>query len=171
MYFIKLKPIAKMAIAALTFVSCKDAPEADFSFSVSGNDVDFTKTSSGDPETFSWDFGDGETSTIQNIGHTYAASGDYTVTLEVAISKGKDRHSETVTVEGAGTDLTNYPDIPGADGMCVATNTSTWQNGGFFPIKIKVGSGIAFFNSGGNTVSAGSVSVDGNEASIVGDNI
>ncbi len=35
------------------------------------------------PLSWSWDFGDGNTSTLQNPTHTYAATGTYTVTLTV----------------------------------------------------------------------------------------
>ena len=40
------------------------------------------------PYTYEWDFGDGETSTDQRPGHSYQASGDYTVTLTVTDDRG-----------------------------------------------------------------------------------
>jgi PKD repeat protein len=43
--------------------------------------VNFYDTSSGNPTGWSWTFGDGSTSTIQNPTHTYNTSGNYTVTL------------------------------------------------------------------------------------------
>ncbi|WP_281425775.1 PKD domain-containing protein [Methanofollis formosanus] len=43
--------------------------------------VRFTDRSVGDPTAWSWDFGDGETSTEQNPAHTYDAPGTYTVSL------------------------------------------------------------------------------------------
>ena len=44
----------------------------------------FAADASGTPDlTFSWDFGDGNTSTVEDPTHVYAAPGTYTVTLEV----------------------------------------------------------------------------------------
>lgn len=45
-------------------------------------DVDFENVSQ-DYTDFSWDFGDGSTSTDNTITHTYAATGDYTIVLTV----------------------------------------------------------------------------------------
>lgn len=60
-------------------------PTADFSYEISAEnslEVMFTSTAT-DAETFTWDFGDGETSTEENPTHTYAGTGDYDVTLTV----------------------------------------------------------------------------------------
>ena len=46
--------------------------------------VKFTDTTTGDPASWHWDFGDGATSTAQHPSHTYAAPGSYTVVLTVA---------------------------------------------------------------------------------------
>jgi PKD repeat protein len=56
--------------------------EADFSSnaSTSALDVDFTDLSFG-ANNWSWNFGDGASSTAQNPSHNYAAPGTYTVTL------------------------------------------------------------------------------------------
>jgi PKD repeat protein len=45
--------------------------------------VQFTDQSTGDPTSWEWDFGDGETSTAQNPSHEYTEYGYYTVTLTV----------------------------------------------------------------------------------------
>ncbi|MDI6867655.1 PKD domain-containing protein [Methanoculleus sp.] len=45
--------------------------------------VAFTDTSTGGPVSWSWNFGDGNTSTAQNPVHTYTAAGTYTVSLSV----------------------------------------------------------------------------------------
>ncbi len=50
----------------------------------SGNaplDVSFTDISSGSQNTWLWDFGDGQTSILQNPTHTYATAGIYNVSL------------------------------------------------------------------------------------------
>ena len=50
----------------------------------SGNNslsVSFTDTSAGNPTSWSWTFGDGGTSTLQNPVHVYESTGSYTVSL------------------------------------------------------------------------------------------
>ena len=48
----------------------------------------FSSAGSSDPEgqplTYSWDFGDGATSTAANPGHTYVQAGQYTARLTVS---------------------------------------------------------------------------------------
>lgn len=48
----------------------------------------FTDTTSGTPVSWSWDFGDSNTSTLQNPVHAYATSGVYTATLIVVNACG-----------------------------------------------------------------------------------
>lgn len=52
--------------------------------------VSFTDLSTNGPTQWDWDFGDGNTSTIQSPMHTYTTSGDYTVTLTVTNAFGND---------------------------------------------------------------------------------
>jgi hypothetical protein len=52
--------------------------------------VTFSDFSTGDPDGWLWDFGDGGTSTEQNPTHTYTALGTYTVTLTVSNTLGSD---------------------------------------------------------------------------------
>lgn len=69
-------------------------PVADFEgFPTSGNIpliVDFTDLSTGDIDTWEWDFGDGNTSTDQNPQHTYSSAGLFTVSLIVNGPGGAD---------------------------------------------------------------------------------
>lgn len=55
--------------------------------------VNFTDQSTNNPETWSWDFGDGNTSTQKNPSHVYSNTGSFTVTLTVTNQGG----SNTVT--------------------------------------------------------------------------
>ena len=50
--------------------------------------VRFTDTSTGNPTSWNWSFGDGATSTEQNPIHTYTAPGNYTVNLTVSSASG-----------------------------------------------------------------------------------
>jgi PKD repeat protein len=52
--------------------------------------VQFTDTSTVNPASWSWDFGDNTTSTEQHPVHTYTTAGTYTVTLTVANDYGND---------------------------------------------------------------------------------
>ncbi|MGH1387546.1 M14 family zinc carboxypeptidase [Kordia sp.] len=64
-------------------VTVNPSPTPDYTFQVSAADdgeVTFTNTSS-DATSYSWGFGDGNMSTDVSPTHTYAVSGDYTVTL------------------------------------------------------------------------------------------
>jgi len=62
-------------------------PEVDFSATPTSGipplSVSFTDTSKGRPTEWSWDFGDGATSTDRNPGHIYTQPGLYSVTLTV----------------------------------------------------------------------------------------
>ena len=52
--------------------------------------VSFFDSSDGLPTSWNWDFGDGNTSTLQNPSHTYASSGNYTVSLITCNANGCD---------------------------------------------------------------------------------
>jgi PKD repeat protein len=58
-------------------------------------DVSFTDESTGGPVTeWSWDFGDGGSSTEQNPSHTYTVAGTYTVALTVTGPGGSDAETK-----------------------------------------------------------------------------
>jgi len=78
-------------------VSCI-APQADFNFSANSLTLDFSDVSLNEPTSWSWAFGDGNTSTEQNPQHTYAASGDYIVCLSVSSICGNTQRCELVEV-------------------------------------------------------------------------
>jgi len=63
--------------------------------------VSFSGSTSGGnpPYTYSWNFGDGSTSSIQNPSHTYSSAGTYTVTLTVTDTNSSTASdSLTITV-------------------------------------------------------------------------
>jgi PKD repeat protein len=57
--------------------------------------VTFTDASTGTPTAWNWTFGDGNTSTLQNPSHTYAAEGNYTVTLTASNPADEDTKTKT----------------------------------------------------------------------------
>lgn len=72
---------------------------ADFTTSVDELQVTFTDTSEGNPTAWSWDFGDGGTSDLQNPVHAFTVAGAPTVTLEVSNDAGdRDTISRQVRV-------------------------------------------------------------------------
>ena len=58
-------------------------------------EVQFTETSAGGPTSWSWNFGDGGTSTEENPVYTYINPGVYTVTLTVGNAHGSDTRTKT----------------------------------------------------------------------------
>ena len=68
---------------------------ADFSSVVSDGEVSFTDNSTAATSWY-WDFGDGNSSTVQDPVHTYSSNGPHSVTL--TINNGSCSFSETVTV-------------------------------------------------------------------------
>jgi len=96
-------------------VFLEPSPYAGFDVLQSGSSEDFTDTTKSDIliSSWSWNFGDGETSTAENPVHTYAKAGSYTVSLTVVTADGQtDTSTQTVieshsnpTVSGTVTDL------------------------------------------------------------------
>jgi immune inhibitor A len=76
-------------------------PNARYTFSVSGLTATFTnQTTGGDGAmTYTWDFGDGSSSTEVSPSHTFPQTGVYTVTLTATDAQGQsDTYSSTVSV-------------------------------------------------------------------------
>ena len=85
-------------------------PEAGFNVSAQGLTATFTDTSrdvNDDISQWSWNFGDGATSTDANPVHAYAESGSYEVELTVTDSENNsDTFTQTVVVSDVGIELT-----------------------------------------------------------------
>jgi PKD repeat protein len=74
-----------------------DQPTADFTYSINLSEVTFTNLSQNGNSYF-WDFGDGNTSTLENPIHNYAEDGVYTVILFVDNDCGQAIWSESFTI-------------------------------------------------------------------------
>lgn len=77
------------------------APNSAFAFGEAGpctGEVQFSDQSTATPQSWTWDFGDGNSSTLQSPSHVYTASGTYTVTLTVSNTLGADVSTQTVVV-------------------------------------------------------------------------
>ncbi|MBE7175087.1 MAG: PKD domain-containing protein [Mucilaginibacter polytrichastri] len=130
----------KLTLAVLCMIACvlnacqKEAPEPltdlVYSLEVDGNDVKFT-TQTGGLSNFSWDFGDGGTSTEQNPTHTYPGKGKYVATLTASVN-GKPGEASTV-IRIAKTSPVKLDDNSLADWDNVNANVITsGANGGIF---------------------------------------
>ncbi|MCK5820678.1 MAG: carboxylesterase family protein [Bacteroidales bacterium] len=100
---------------AASFFHDQHKPKADFSYSSRALDVVFSNESTGAP-TWYWDFGDGETSRLENPDHSYSVSGTYIVTLHVENKiKSWDESIIEISVDNTGiqdytlNQITTYP--------------------------------------------------------------
>ena len=78
------------------------APVARFSHNTLNTctgDVSFTDESNNTPSSWSWNFGDGQTSTIQNPTHHYNANGTYTVELTATNAFGSGSKTQTNIIQ------------------------------------------------------------------------
>jgi PKD repeat protein len=73
-------------------------PMARFTFNTNKLTAVFEDLSTGNPTSWTWDFGDTQSSTSQNPAHTYSAAGTYTVTLTATNAAGDGEFSRSVTV-------------------------------------------------------------------------
>lgn len=76
-------------------------PIAVFGFEVTtscNNRVEFTDQSTNIPQFYFWDFGDGNTDTVENPVHIYTVSGTYTVTEIVTNNVGSDTFLQTIDI-------------------------------------------------------------------------
>lgn len=73
-------------------------PEADFSYTAPALEATFTDLSKNMPESWEWDFGDGNTSTDQNPVYEYPFSGTYNVQLIATNALGSNTVLKSVTV-------------------------------------------------------------------------
>ena len=81
-------------------------PQASFTYVCASLTCTFTDTSSdadGTVTGWSWTFGDGSSSSAQNPQHTYAANGQYTVTLVATDDQGDDSAPVSQQVTPGGT--------------------------------------------------------------------
>jgi len=112
---------------------------ADFSASDSifclGDSVSFTDLSTGGPNSFLWDFGDGTNSVLPDPTHTYTTVGTYDVSLTVTNSTGSESETKTgfITVNALPT-INAGADQAVCNGDTVTLNgtgatTYIWDNG------------------------------------------
>ena len=93
---------------------------SDFSFSNTSGTLTFTDASV-DATSWFWDFGDGDTSTVQNPVHVYNSVGTYNVSL--TINNGACSSTQTVTITLVSVDNLDNPQLS----MALLPNPSQGQ--------------------------------------------
>ena len=102
--------IGSQTNSATTDVVIYPQPNANFTYTsvCKGTPTQFTSTSTTNPtgqqiQSYQWNFGDGQTSTGQNVTHTYAQAGNYQVTHTVSTGNGHciDQKIQSVPVYAA----------------------------------------------------------------------
>lgn len=91
-------PVGSDAERKDDYIAVAPIPIANFDYS-GFPAVTFTDTSTGGPTSWLWDFGDGDTSTLQNPTHFYSYGGTYEVTLTATNDCGSDSVSRVVEHE------------------------------------------------------------------------
>ncbi len=83
--------------SASVVTSVIPSPVSAFTYTKDSLEVTFTNTST-DATQYLWEFGDGNSSTVQNPLHTFSASGNYEVCLTATSATCEDIHCENITV-------------------------------------------------------------------------
>lgn len=102
---------------------------ASFTAQQSGLTVLFTDTSTGNPTSWQWDFGDGTFDTRQHPQHVYAGAGTYTVTLTVRGAGGIASTTTFLPVGGTPPVADFKVDVAGLRALFTDTSTgspTTW---------------------------------------------
>jgi uncharacterized repeat protein (TIGR01451 family) len=95
-------------------------PAADFDYVTNALEASFNDASTNEPQSWLWDFGDGNSSVLQNPTHTYATDGTYTVCLTAGNDWGNTQSCEDITVS-----LTSTSGVAGATGIYLHPNPAT----------------------------------------------
>ncbi len=113
------------AFAALQCSNPVALPVAQFTslnpFSCTGT-VSFTNMSLSNPTQWFWNFGDGDTSEVQNPTHTYSATGHYTIRLIATNGNGSDTSTRTDYV------VISLPTAPVAGSATICGGTAATLN-------------------------------------------
>ena len=126
---LSLLSFALIAVLALTVFSCKDdpadPPTVTVFASVDGYQVAFTATVT-NADTYSWVFGDGESSADQNPVYTYTQSGPYTATCTVTGDGGSVSASVDVVISASKLEmLTGGPSMANGKAWKFSPTSST----------------------------------------------
>jgi PKD repeat protein len=80
----------------VTNLTIKNLPDVNFTKSINNNTVVFTAPNGND--SYTWTFGDGNSSSIQNPTHTYQSIGNYNITLQSTLNSCSNSKSDSVSI-------------------------------------------------------------------------
>jgi len=113
----------------VTILNIGDPANASYTYNNNILTVDFTSTSI-EAMNYSWDFGDGNTSTEINPTHIYSSSGSFEVCLTVSNNCSNDMFCETITITQPENVVFDLSDISGeaGDTVYVAVVVENFEN-------------------------------------------
>lgn len=122
--------------------SAPTVPTANFTLSAStacvGDQINFSDMSTGAPDNWVWDFGDGNNSSAQSPSHAYTSAGTYTVTLTSSNTAGSDTFSQSLTI---GSPTFSSQSITICQGETVTVGNSSYTSGGTYTDVLPNGTG------------------------------
>ncbi len=134
-FIMRMKKIWISCALSLWFtVIFAQAPVADFTANMDttcvGSTIDFMDLSTNNPTSWFWDFGDGNTSGLQNPSYVYNAAGVYSVSLTVTNAFGSDNMTKAgyIAIHALPTLSFNKTDVSctgGSDGSATALPSGT----------------------------------------------
>jgi len=160
------------------------APAAGFTFAPDeGNapmTVTFTATSSGNVTAWSWDFGDGNVSSLQNPVYTYADAGIYTVTLNASNAYGFNVSTMTDAISVLPAPVANFTGTPNEGNAPLTVTFTDASTGNVTAWNWDFGDGNTsaeqspvhtYVNAGSYTVSLNASNAYGFDVSVIADGV
>ncbi|MCB0583311.1 MAG: PKD domain-containing protein, partial [Phaeodactylibacter sp.] len=142
-----------------TYIAILPNPSAGFTYQYAsgGLNVQFNNTSAG-ADDWLWDFGDGTTSSQEDPTHTYAADGNYTVTLTISSQCGTDEMVQNIEVATAPTAAFSAGVLSGCAPLEVQFANASSPNAGSFqwtfqggtPASSTLANPVVSFNNAGD---------------------
>ena len=99
-YSVNISDINGCEDSALFNITEPPADSVGFTYNITGFRVDFTNIST--PGSYSWDFGDGSTSSSNSPWHTYQSPGNYTPCLNLITTCSDINYCNNITIGDSG---------------------------------------------------------------------
>ena len=99
-YSVNISDINGCEDSAVFNITEPPADSVGFNYNINGFRVDFTNIST--PGSYSWDFGDGSTSSSNNPWHTYPSPGNYTACLNLITTCSDINYCNNITIGDSG---------------------------------------------------------------------
>lgn len=164
------KNILILTLACLTVlmfsaeVSAADPPVANFTTNTTStsaqSNIQFNDTSTGNPTSWKWDFGDGKTSTLKNPVHNYTKTGNFSITLNVTNSAGTSNLTFFNYIHIFSSPISSYNNV----------NITTANNGTVYMQDLGSGGGLNAIHIASSTVlgpNYGQYTVTSNQSGVL----